>query len=541
MPRRGPSSPAAVDALAQLRRSPRRIVLRAIDRLELAIGRIDPDESVPAGWFLTTASGYPTHAPGRVPGRQAIADAVALVESLSRAIDLRPADLPAGFLTLADLAERWGLSERTVHRYRPLGLACRSVRSGRTRRLVFSPSVVEAFESRLGRRVSAARRFSRMDPAERTRAVRAVRELLDRGTGRTAAIRAVADELGRSPEAIRQAVGAQDGRDDRWPPRARRLALRAHDRFIEPSAIAQRLGREVGATRRMIDAGRLARLASLDLPPWPAAEPRTTVQPSQVPVGAPGARWLADLVAEMRQASAPNPASERAATAWARYLCARARGTLATVRPAALRAQPIDQAETDLLWAARLRVEALRPLLGLILRVVEARLGGPIESLPGRQAAELLLASIDAAARAAQRYDPDRGGRLSAAVSVAVDRSWNASHALAQRPGSARRSFASVPIEDWTRRVSPWQAFLEPPLALRLGLAELPDEQRGLLEARFGLGEQPHTLAQLSDRFGIHLPWVATRVRQAARRAIALGRQGLSNEPPRPAPDTIEP
>jgi hypothetical protein len=247
----------------------------------------------------------------------------------------------------------------------------------------------------------------------------------------------------------------------------------------------------------------------------------------RLPLGAPGPTVLADLVAEMRDAHMPDRATERTLTAAARFLTARAGRTIAGVHAASIRAEPIDRAETDLLWAARLRVEALRPLLGIVLRGIEARLGEPIESLPARQATTRLQLALAAAAEAAHRYDPARGGRLSAAVTVAVDRATGDGHHAPARSTSARRSFAQSRIDDWTRRVSPWQGFLDAPRTLRAGLHALPDGQRAMLEARYGLGERPHTLAELAERFGVHRPWIARRVREAARSAIAAGRDTM--------------
>lgn len=523
---RSPASQPARDALAELRRAPRRVVLRAIDRLEDAANQLDTSAAVPAGWFLSTASGYDIHVAGRVPGDVALTDACALIESLCIAADLRADELPPGCLDASDLASRWSVAERTLHRYRKGGLPSRSVRSGRTRRLAFTPAAVAAFEARRGHALEGARSFTRISDEDRQRAIERAEALQATGLSPNAAARTVAEELGRSHEAIRQILRRHAGTSTAWTESHKRFALRAHDRFIEPARIASRLDRNTAATRRIIDAARLARLQALDLDVAAAPEP----QAIRLPLGAPGPTLLADLVAEMREATVPDRKSEHALTAYARFLVSRAARTIEEERAAALRTEPIDAAETDLLWAARLRVEALRPLLGIVLRSVEARLGDSIESLPARAAIARLELALAAAAEAAHRYDPARGGRLSAAVTIAVDRAAGEAPPPASRTTSARRSFSLSHVHDWTRRVSPWQGFLEAPIVLRLGLSRVPTEQRSLLEARFGLGERPHTLAELADRFGIHRPWIARRVREAAVAAIAAGRQAAPTD-----------
>lgn len=488
-------------------------MLRAVERLEGAIATLDTSQDVQAGWFLSTASGYDIHVPGRVPGQTALFDACAIIETLSAAADTKPDELPDGCQTVNELAKKWNIAVRTLHRYRAQGLSARSVRSGRTRRLMFTPAAITAFEARRGGAIESARSFGRLSADEQERAKARARELQSGGKTPNAAARVVAHELGRSHEAIRQLLQRDSGDSAAWTNRDRRIALRAHDRFLEPVAVADRLGRETNATRRIIDGQRLARLRNLDLDPELVGEPPSP----KIPLGAPGPTLLADLVAEMRDPHAPDRTAERQITAYARFLTTRAARTIAEVHAAKLRAEPIDAAETDLLWAARLRVEALRPMLGIVLRSIEARLGGEIESLPARLATSRLQLALAAAAEAAHRYDPARGGRLSAAVTVAADRVASDTPAPDQATSAARRSFTQSRIDDWTRRVSPWQVFLEPPRYLRAGLHTLPDDQRALLEARFGIGERPHTLAELADRFGIHRPWIARRVREAAR------------------------
>lgn len=513
-----PRSPAAVDALAELRRAPRRVALRAIERLEAGITTLDPKSDVPAGWFLSTASGYALEAKGKVHGALAIANAGAIVEALCVEIVHRPDELPEGSLGVRELASRWNVASRTLQRYRAQGLCARRVREGRSWRLAFAPAVVSAFEAGHLETLERAKGFARLTDAERARALERAGELAGKSPSAAAAV--IAAEIGRSHEAVRQWLVRSTGADDGWTLRQRQLALRAHDRFLEPATIAQRVGHDATATRRMIDAGRLERLRSLDLLVTSMDEPP---KPGTA-LGAPGPTLLADLVAEMRHASPPERAFERQVTMYARFLVARAAHAFAHTSAGRLRAEPIDAAETDLLWAARLRVEALRPLLGIVLRGVEARLGDDIESLPARRAIARLELALAAAAQAAHRYDPTRGGRLSAAVTVAVDRAAGESGPSAPRAG-ARRAFAQASIADWTRHVAPWQAFLEPPAALRRGLPSIDPTQRALLEARYGLGERPHTLAQLAERFGIHRPWTARRVREAARAAIAAGRR----------------
>jgi len=523
----GLRTPGGDRALRELRPAPRHVVLRVLDRLDEAAPAIDPDASYPDAWLLTTASGYALarETADRSPGEAVRRDAVALADALCRVIGLERADLPEGSVDADTLADRWGVSKRTLLRYRDRGLVARRVVEGPRGTLRFTPRAIAAFERANHAALRRAGGFSRMDAAQRDALLERARELERTGVRGAAAIaRRLAADAGRSPEAVRTlllargfAPGTPAGP---WSERERRVALRAHDRAIEPAAITRRLGRPTASVRRMIDVGRTRRLCAVL--PAGAALWEAQLAGRFVPLGAPGPTTLADLIEEMRTASPPDRLTEGHAMADARALVGRAAGLLAGATPPP--AEALDRAETDLLTASRLRAVAVRPVLAVVLRVLEGRLGGPVESRPAREAAELIERALAASFAAAARFDPARGGRLSAAVSIAAD------HAIphdAQRKQAgadrARRSFAGVPVRDWTRRLDPWQAWLEPTRAVRWGLPALDAADRALLEARFGYGERPHTLAALGERFGIARPWVARELRAALRRARRAG------------------
>ncbi|MEO1008464.1 MAG: hypothetical protein AAFX79_07845 [Planctomycetota bacterium] len=532
MPPREPRTEAGRLVLRELRVAPRKILLRAIERLEIAALGVDPEMLHEASWMLRTATGHDGGADGKTPGEALRADVAPVVEHLCRQAGLAAEDAGEGAADVQSLARRWGMSARSVLRYRDLGLVPRAVRHPRGWRLVFAAPVVVAFESMHADRLARGGRFRRMSDDERVHIRRRAAELADeRRTGASRAARTIAAELGRSHEGVRRALLEQSPDagvgTNAWSDRERRFVLRCHDRVAEPAAIADRLGRPSIAVRRMIDAGRLRRLQQLDLS---AARVPAAPRP-RIPVGAPGPRLLADLVAEMRSAGAADAAIEREATAHAALLVASAADRIAGLSAARIRGEVLDEAEAELLGASRYRAEALRGVLPVVLRGLEGRLDAPIESLPARDAAALLHAGLAAAGAEAARFDPTHGGRLSAAVLLAVDRAVAQERPASARGGGARRTFAGVRIPDWTRNVSPWQAFLEPDARVRVGLVALEASERALLEARFGFGEPPATLRHLAERFGIARPWIGRDVRRATRAAIAAARGRASTIP----------
>ena len=193
-------------------------------------------------------------------------DACAMIEGLCVAADLREADLPEGSRGHSASCLRNGasLSARSTATapgdYRP-----ESVRSGKTRKLVFTSDAVAAFEARRPETIERARAFNRMDSEDRARALARVAELQEQGQSPNAAARAAAEEMGRSHETIRQLL-AQGSAAQRAGPRGSAASPYARttgssSRRTQPNG----WGATRCATRRTIDAARLERLRNLEL------------------------------------------------------------------------------------------------------------------------------------------------------------------------------------------------------------------------------------------------------------------------------------
>jgi hypothetical protein len=197
-------------------------------------------------------------------------------------------------------------------------------------------------------------------------------------------------------------------------------------------------------------------------------------------------------------------------------------------------------AETRLLWAARLKAEMVRSELPVALRTMVARMGRDPRELPPRALAglgsgpSLLLAAVDGLIEGVSRFDPLRGGRLAATASIAVDRAvttWLRENGMDRAGGAGAAGRATprsdtTPIEDWTRRVDAWQAWLEPEEAVAAWVraGDQSDGERRVLAMRYGLdGGPPRTPAEVARV----LKTTPTRVSAMERTAVAriLGRK----------------
>lgn len=469
---------SALQALAdQLRFAPRETARRHVERAESLAERITPDGVYPEDWLVFQVTGYrpETPEPALLPGEALLADLGALVERLSAAGGWTAAELGRdGWINAAELARRWGVSRRSVERYRRLGLIGRRATPvrGAPGHLFYRPGMVERFEAARSARLARARAFSRMDEALESRLVARYRRYHERlGWSVSRAAARLAERFGRSPEGIRalllrhqRSAGAPPARPARAPRRARpsrpaaatersdgprrgmgpgaaaggapgpldgrsrRLAERALRRGVAARRVALRLGRSEAAVRRAALLHRVEMLRRLPLA-TPADDllagaEAALLTPAVVRegLGEPGAPTLQEHQRRTALRGWPDAAEEAARAKAFCLLRRQAALALAKVDRLHPSAVAVDEVERLLLWAARLKAELVRGQGLLLLRTVESHFGRGLESLPAAAGAGLLLAGLAAVGEAVDRHDPFRGGRLAAPAGLALNR-----------------------------------------------------------------------------------------------------------------------
>lgn len=566
--------------MAQLRFAPQAAILRQIERAERLADDIEPHRMYPEDWIVQQITGYRPQLdqPALLVGEAILADLSAVVERLSTAARLHQADLASGaFLSVEQLCQRWQVSRRTVERYRRRGLVARRVRGDDARpRLFFAVEVIERFERRHADRLAAARAYRRLPVPMRTRIVR----LAERGRQRRgwtlnqAALR-LARHFRVGHETVRELLQAHDARAatpifaEPGPPTPaqRDLAERAARRGHSPTRIAAHLKRTPASIRRAI-ADRRAELlrALLTQPPllWHAPPERNSSadQPERASealsheacrtgLGTPGATDAFEFLVVARATPPPTHTHEQSLVSGYRALLTQAAGAIAALPRDGVPALAVDEIETLLLWAARLKAELIRGQLSLIVRTLEQALERRLEDVPGGLLPELLQVALDAASQTTDRYDPGRGGRLAGRVNVAVTRVgrfWAAR--LGPAPRGAGRAGpllapGRIPLLDWTRHVAPWQhrpvqrggkwtmhPWVEAPDGVRAGSAWLTDELRPLVVQRFGWSAPPQSVATLARALAVSPGAVTRRLQAALRQAIRATRQLDHRSPP---------
>lgn len=545
---------ALSDLVAELRYTPRDALRRCVERTESLAMEIDAATTYPMEWVVFRVTGYrPKDAPEEmVVGEALIADLSSMLEHLSEVAEIGEADLGSETLSTEDLMERWGVSRRSIERYRRQGLVARRYQdtSGVTR-LAFSADVVEAFEDRRGDRLERARSFERVGEEERDWLYRrALRYRSRLGCQFAPIAQRLSERSGRSVGAVRRALQAADEATGEPVFRVRtnlaerqsRVIARAVEWGLKPGVIAERYGRARTSVLRIAVDEHASRLRE-----W-----RDRIVPADAPDGfdldrvgdeilrTPGATEfvLESPVLEAKallasvEAMPQLTASREAEMGAARYLLlTRAGRAIDDLAPSMALGTAVDAIETDLRWALGLQRMLVRTQLPLVVRTIEQRLGFGLLTLRPDQIRRIVRLAMDAACRATGTFHPVRPakslttfGRLASPVSLALNRSLSAidSDGLEAAEGIGRASTGRAELDDWTRRLTPWQPLVEVHPGL-LGLvrdkaAPLRDKDRALVGARFGLGgSPPMTNAAVAEEFGATPARVVSAYRRARR------------------------
>lgn len=526
--------------LDQQRFTPRETLLRHVDRAEQLATEIRQDIEYPEDWiaFRITAYRPDLPAPALVPGKALLADLSALVEHLCEAAGLQEGDVPTGSISVDDLAARWHVARRTVERYRRRGLIARRWRDQQgMARLAIAPNIIAAFEQSHEALLARARTFSRIDPAE-------AHMLADAASHAMAAsprmsITRLADEVasrsGRSVPAVRRVLTAAEPTIGTAMPasgsphlskQAERRIARAYAWGIRPGLIAERYG----CTRLSVHRAALrAQIRALQRTDLPASHEPLDLDALDHPfvLHAPPVSPILDARALLEAIAIDPPidgSDERVLLTAHRALLERAGTVMRALDPARPNHRLLDRAQTDLRWALRLRARALEWQRGLMVRTIESRTALPWRDLAPAAAVQLHLVASRAAIDAIARFDPRRGGRLAAPVSIAANRAIAAmSHSgpLARTARAAQPRFNLTALQ---AQLAPWQHLIEPHPRLADVLGRLPTRDASLLAARYALPaapapSHPKTIAEVAQAFGV-TPARIVGAERRARRAI---------------------
>lgn len=526
---------AMADLARQLAFAPAPAARKHVGNALALIGEIDPDQSYPMGFVTFRITGFRVDRglDDLVAGAAIRTDLCTFVLEVSRRAPMVPDQTTGAVVTMAELAERWSVSERTLRRWRRFGLALEWFeRDGAEPILGVRESIASGIQVHHARLVARAGKFRRLAPNERRKVIEAVAREAARAASLAQAQRTVAAAHGITPEAVRliwQAGGTSVGRitrPDGW-------FARCAGRGIPLVSIARAAGLSTAHTSRRIVADRAARLAQT-LPHGPALPTFVHAEASSVLLGAP---WLGCGLAHQPpddavDACAPSPEPEgRDFTALAalRFLLWRARaGVVGQIRPGT-----VERAELDARWAAML----LRTLVAWhtprVLQRLAAMMEAPVSHLPAdplRRAVELAQGcvihatfQVDLSTVAPHRLRIDRVAQLAFEQQLARQPSLHApGRAPAMHPHPVR-------LGDAVLRACPWIGAVAPGCGQRAGALLLGGAPLELLGAFHGWqGNRPRSIDELASDHRIARGAMQVRLADAADAARRSWRASLA-------------
>ncbi len=533
-------------AMAQLSRqqvqyAPRSVRLRQIERAERYVDRLHPERIYAYGDLCEEVTGYRSeqYPALQLTGREAIRDLRCLVEDLSDSLDMAPADVGESVLSILDVSERYGVSTKTVDRWRDRGLVSRKFVVKGRKRVGFLQSAVDRFARRYAAEIDRGSRFSKVGAHEREEIVQSARRLARDGETSTAICRLLSSRMGRSAETIRTTLRAHD----RLHPSSavfRRAGGALHDEDRREIYRLVRLGTSVDALARRFSRSRnsIYRIALearaeilleqpidfmdsdefsesgaaerilVEAPENPKA--RLTKPPPDLPAYLAALYQLPILTREQEQ-------HHFRKMNFLFWQSSEARKELLETRPTGRRGRDaMDRVEGLLEEAGGVKNFLIRSNLRLVVSIAKKHLR------PGVNFFEMVSDGNLSLFRAIEKFDYTRGNKFSTYATWAIMRNFARSVPREHRQQDRFRTGHDELFPGRSdERSNPFLAQrnrLQHRLVIGEILEHLDPREREVITRRYGLtdGSEPQTLEQVGRRFGV----TKERVRQLEGRAL---------------------
>ena len=195
----------------QLRFTPAKQRKKELDSAEKLLGLIEEDKEYPFEFVLYHITGY---APKKLPelplikGAELVEDLQVFISKLSGQVAEAVSAQGEKIYTIEELAREFGVSTRTLSRWRRQELVGRKfIFEDGKKRLGFSESIVKKFARNNPELVSGAKNFNRLTAKERERIIKRAKALAGKGDGsRYQIIEKISEELGRAHETVRYTI-----------------------------------------------------------------------------------------------------------------------------------------------------------------------------------------------------------------------------------------------------------------------------------------------------------------------------------------------
>lgn len=548
-------SPAIAGLTGQLLRGPKRLRLKQLLGIEFLLSLVEGDKSYPFDFVCHALTGFRPAVHGMVEdkllqGEDLINDLVVLAEILSQDGDLSLEATSEPVFSAQDLADRLGVSTKTIFRWRRRGLVSWKFRcTDRRIRVYFPDRAVRRFVAQNGELVQRGSSFSQLSGVERAGIVSRAEELVGAGHRTVNSVaKVISVESGRAVETIRLILKAHDEAHPekgvfnkprlRVAPDDQRLTIwEAYVDGATVESLAARYSRSVQTIYRIvtqmrardIKARRIEFVPSADFEA-PDAGAMILKAPALVTAGEkmPERRVPAGLPPYLQQLFRQPLLSAESEVAlfrkmnYLKYEAARLRDA---IDPDHVTASELDRIDDLLAQANVVKNVITQANLRLVVSIAKKH------TAFGQDFFEVVSDGNLSLMRAIEKFDYTRGFKFSTYGSWAIMKNYARSvpeqRTLRDRYQTGREEFLdTIPgiefdeAEDDSLRVVRG--------ALDRMLETLEPRERNILRQRFGLDGpgEPQTLEQIGREFGVS----KERIRQLESRAMARLRTDFGTE-----------
>lgn len=518
---------------------------------ENLVQEIDSEKQYPFDYIWFRITGYRPEHDSRViiEGVELLHDIGCLIEDLSESAGMSAEQMPETVLTTEQVTERYGVSSKTVSRWRQQGLIGRRLLFGKRKRIAFLESTLERFEINNQKKISRGRSFHHLSDREKQDIILRARVLVREGCSLSMISRQMAEEISRAPETIRYTIRQFD---QSYPDLAifpkhggtmnaqsKQRLFQQFQRGVSVAILADRHRCSRASVYRLVNEVRALELSRkqiefIDHPSFedlenekdilgaePPAQQQKAVKP---PKGLPA--YLQHLY------EVPLLSREQEGYLFRRmnYRKCKAVQLLSNLHPSRAKKDQMDHIELLLRDAKQIKNRVVRANLRLVVSVTKRHVGTSGNFF------ELISDGNMSLMRAVEKFDFSRGNKFSTYATWAIMKNFARSIPVESYRRDRFRTGLDVFFEiepdnrtNQYEKESEWRGMKR---AIGDILDQLDQRERKIIISRFGLEEvdERQTLEQLGTEFGV----TKERVRQLEARALSKLR-GLMTEEYEPA------